>query len=744
MNSQDMQFVRRLIISYSAIFLVILVMGVYLYSISINNVSTEIRNQNKFMLEKTIQDMDNAFGNMDVLAGQIVTNSNIVRLSNFKNNEGSDFYYIAYHAQNDLTVYVTTESILPIDSYFIYLKEPDYVLSSSQFQNSKFYYDGKLKYYKEHYNDWIQLIKSPDSYRSFVPMDAFKSYSDSTFLYMLDLGDFTLKNVPATICFEIDYNKLSILFNELNYYNSGYLHVTDRDGNPVFTLNDASSAVSSIDRLDQLSYEDGLSDMHASGENMYVTHVVSEYNDWNYYLVQPANASLYSLEQYRNIFVAIVILGLFIVIIMIIIMSRNNVRKITQLGNELQDTITLKTSLQEIVDTQRPIIRQSYLNRIMEGSISTNEELEYARQYLNINNTNRKYTVLYLVTYVNQIELYVDNSAVTGPDNTNYKTIIEKAVNEHFHDSPHLITINDRDYAILLSRPADEVDEASTEDVRHAFESFHNHLLNQDSIWTFAGQGDWNHGLMITWKSYQQAMQTVSYATKRHPFRSYANIERESSNGFYYPIELTRQLTTFVTTGNDSQVLEIFEIIRHENLEMRSLPLNMMKYLLSDIRNTLYKIRFTLKETSDNEADLALIDSQFDQHMSLKLCEDLAINLCQLFDKKPGGNKLIATIKEYIDMNYSDPSLGLNKISDEFSISESYFSFLFKEQTGENFSSYLEHQRMENALELLRTTTMNISEVYKEVGYNNSHTFRRAFKKIYGMSPKDARNQPKT
>ena len=92
-----------------------------------------------------------------------------------------------------------------------------------------------------------------------------------------------------------------------------------------------------------------------------------------------------------------------------------------------------------------------------------------------------------------------------------------------------------------------------------------------------------------------------------------------------------------------------------------------------------------------------------------------------------------------MEENYSDPSLCLTKISDEFSISECYFSYLFKKTTGENFSSYLEHLRMGKAIELLKTTNIKISQIFAQLGYNNITSFRRAFKKNYGVSPNQVR-----
>jgi len=742
MSTNNAKFVRRLIISYSILLAVILVMGVYLYTISITNVSHEIRNQNKLILSKTIHDMDTSFKTMDVLSGQVVANSNITQLANKKDNSENSFFLLAYHAKEDLSVYLFTESILPIKNYYIYLNQSGYILSLSQFSNTRLYYRGIKNYYFDKYEDWIAMLNNYDLYRHFTPIDDYKKYSDSTYLYMLPLTEYSLKQVPAVICFEIDYKQLKNIFSELNFYETGYLCVTDSTGKLVFTIQGDQAKNISPETLSKLDYNADFSTYSDSDENLFVTRASSKYNQWSYYLVQPEDMSLYSLKQYRNIFIGIILFGLFVEIIMILFLSRTNIKKITQLGIELDDTQSQQTILQKLVEVQKPIIMDTYLSKIMKGDISTQQELDYAQQYVNISTQDRKFSVLFMVAYVNQYELHDDTSAVTGPDNFNYKEIIHHAIQLFFTDATGVVSYNEKEFAFLLSSPSEESSDLSAENVQRAFYELHNYLVTNHSIWTFSGLGNWNIGLMITWKSYQQATQSISYATKQNPFSCYAHIKKDT-HGFYYPIELTNQLTNFITAGNQSQVLEIFEIIRHENMEQRSLPVNIMNYLLSDIRNTLYKIRFTLTLSEENAGSLRTIDALFEERMSLKLCEDIAIALCQLFDNKSSVNKLIATIRHYIDENYHDPSLCLSKISDEFSISESYFSFLFKDEMDENFSNYLEGKRINHARELIISTDMNLTDIYKEVGYNNAHTFRRVFKKTFGISPKDARYQAK-
>ena len=120
---------------------------------------------------------------------------------------------------------------------------------------------------------------------------------------------------------------------------------------------------------------------------------------------------------------------------------------------------------------------------------------------------------------------------------------------------------------------------------------------------------------------------------------------------------------------------------------------------------------------------------------TLENYEQIALELCEKNKQPENDNQLIVRIQAYIDENYGDPSLCLSRISDLFHISESYFSFLFKKTVGVNFSTYLEQVRMTQAKHLLETTNIKITDLYVAVGYNNLTSFRRAFKKKYGVAP---------
>lgn len=261
---------------------------------------------------------------------------------------------------------------------------------------------------------------------------------------------------------------------------------------------------------------------------------------------------------------------------------------------------------------------------------------------------------------------------------------------------------------------------------------FHSELLEEYSIWFFAGIG-LSCSFTNIWESYQQAKDAAGYTSKNYIFLPYEMLKKDS-HVYYYPAEFSTRLIRSITGGNKSQVIEIFNLIHQENIEERSLPFQLLRFLLTDIRNTLLKARFTY--TGESTPQIAEIDTMLSQdELTFRLCEDISIKLCDFFASKSEKNNLIDSIVTYIRENYKNPALCLSKISDEFHISESYFSHMFKENMNVNFSVYPEDLRLTEAAHLIEKGESCINEIALEVGYNNQTSFRRAFKKKYGVTP---------
>ncbi len=394
-----------------------------------------------------------------------------------------------------------------------------------------------------------------------------------------------------------------------------------------------------------------------------------------------------------------------------------------------------KQELLEVVNNQKPIIKDTYVHQLLTGLVNSEEESDYIYRFMDLEHLSQPcFNVLYCITYHN---FEHNGNELPGTiDETKVNTIIQEAFSKFFQEDLYFYIPSNRTYAVLLAFPDTEAD-GFILNAQDKVREIHDFLLNNYGIWLFAGIGKNTNSLMQVWEAYQQATEAVNYTTKNYIFLPYELIKKDS-NVFYYPPELSTKMIHFITTGNRSQVMELFNLVHQENIEERSLPLNLIRFLLSDIRNTLLKARFALPHTVDTEIT-KLLDDRFNEPLTFQLCEALALTLCKLFDTKEENESLSTTIEKYIIANYKDPSLCLNKISDEFQISESYFSHMFKDKTGVNFSTYLENIRMAEAVRLIKETDISLNELYLAVGYNNQNSFRRAFKKIYGVTPSSMR-----
>ncbi len=86
----------------------------------------------------------------------------------------------------------------------------------------------------------------------------------------------------------------------------------------------------------------------------------------------------------------------------------------------------------------------------------------------------------------------------------------------------------------------------------------------------------------------------------------------------------------------------------------------------------------------------------------------------------------------FIKENLGD-DLSNKVLANVANVSEDYVGQYFKMLTGINPQDYIEYQRMEEAVNLLRTSKMSIREIGKEVGYKDTAYFCRRFKMMFGI-----------
>lgn len=120
---------------------------------------------------------------------------------------------------------------------------------------------------------------------------------------------------------------------------------------------------------------------------------------------------------------------------------------------------------------------------------------------------------------------------------------------------------------------------------------------------------------------------------------------------------------------------------------------------------------------------------------------DVLLRALEIRDNRAGSQyrNILKQAVAYIDGNFADEHISLNRVAKEVNISANYLSAVFSQEMGITFVEYLTTRRMERAKDLLRNTDKRSGEVAAEVGYKDPHYFSFLFKKTQGCTPRDYR-----
>jgi len=124
------------------------------------------------------------------------------------------------------------------------------------------------------------------------------------------------------------------------------------------------------------------------------------------------------------------------------------------------------------------------------------------------------------------------------------------------------------------------------------------------------------------------------------------------------------------------------------------------------------------------------------------LCEGLLLYtlsfICTKRDEGRVNEKAsgILLVKQYIDGHFTDSAINLKAVSERFAFHPKYLSGAFKKLVRIGFTEYLTEKRLTYAMKLVQNGVSNVKELSEMCGYGDALYFSKAFKRRYGVSPK--------
>lgn len=166
-----------------------------------------------------------------------------------------------------------------------------------------------------------------------------------------------------------------------------------------------------------------------------------------------------------------------------------------------------------------------------------------------------------------------------------------------------------------------------------------------------------------------------------------------------------------ILTGHD-----VFEYAR------KAVQLQVVDYMLKPVNQ---------QELAELLKRIALVLLEEKQHLS----EPLSLITAAV----PVQNENISLMKAFIEMNYMK-DISLPDVAANLNLHPSYVGQMFKRETGDTFVKYLNQVRISKAKQLLEgTKDIPLDIIAKCVGYDNSRTFYKVFRKTVGVTPGEYR-----
>ena len=258
-----------------------------------------------------------------------------------------------------------------------------------------------------------------------------------------------------------------------------------------------------------------------------------------------------------------------------------------------------------------------------------------------------------------------------------------------------------------------------------------------------AGIGQSCNRLTELHKSYEEAQAAVDYRILLESNQAIyiQDIEPKSEARFLIGEQelqqVIKEIKVGTTEGLRQQIIGLTEQLKNASISLSQLQ-NAFTEMTVEIMRLARVFEVDVEQIDGLNQDFYMKIKEFN---SLDELGEWLLSVCMQLrgqirrERTDAAKLLIDKAKQYINENYSDCELSVEKLCSHLGLSATYFSTLFKRETGKSFVVYLTETRMEQALQLLNTTEEKAYVISELVGYTEPNYFSYVFKKQYGVSP---------
>jgi len=754
------------LLSYVSVMLIPVFFSAIIYVKSIDALEKETYRANESLLMQVQQTVDARMVDLDQLLYEIALNNRVGSLINIHPTFSNYDQYNILSVVKELKTYSASNSF--IADVYVYYKNSDIVLSSK---------------YRSKVEDVFKIVKPNDvttveQWKGFFGGKYLRDFVQGTritekgepakvVLYAVSLPMESTISPEAVIIFVIDGDKLLENIKNTPIINDSVVSIIDKDNHMIATTNQGLQQNNVM--YDELLGKSGVITQSINNHKAAISYVASDIIGWKYVSTTDSKIFWKKSEYIRLLtLIGVLLCTLFGGIVTFFYVRKNYhpvdklIKAISTKGNSfawghneygfiqtaLSNTLDEKERILFELRKQDNVMRAIFLANLLKGKIERKISISESLSTFHITFEADSFVVaiFYIEDLTGFDQKEKDSDAVEKIKLAQFiiTNVFEEMVNKH---SNGYMTEVDEMLACIINFKNTEMDDYENK-ILYTIKQAQNYIEENFKILFSVSVSGIHKSLSSIPEAYEEANEAMEYTliVGNRKIIDFNEVKSESyietKGGYYFPLLLEQQLVNCIKIGDLKASKDIVEEVFQKNMTSFSVSLDMARCLIFDLASTMLKTMNEIKSIYGESMfeKMNLLESIVNCKTVQKMKEEIISTLervCQLIEEKNKSEdyKLRDDAITYIHPHYNYSNLSVSMIADHFGMTRSYFSKLFKEQSGETLADYINKTRIKKAKELLKEHNFTVNEVANKVGISDINTFTRVFKKYEGITP---------
>ena len=734
---RNRSLLQKLIISHMLVLtLVFAVTGTFYFltSIKLTREETVITGTNTITEGKNV--VDTSVSAVLSLGIPLITKDNVQQLGMLARPFPTDSHVELNNTRSSLGVYSMMNDFA--NSLTLYYKATDlFVSDKSVGVYPKAFFYTQMAYCDMSYEGWKYIVNGKNQYRV---MSNYKSAKPSRVDIIHDLP-LQYRHDEIAMIVSIDGKAFETVFEQLLQHSGSYLFVRGTNGDIFYSNADPAEG------KELLKYAES-----DSGEFL-VFSARSNVVDFEYVALIPQKA-LYSRE-YRFIgnFIFVYFLLMLFFYMLFIFISYNNTKPLKRvmnyiaqkqgiaIGKNENEVEIIGTAFSDLLygaENMAMTIQEIFLSKLLNGLTFTEDEVMSINSYFGEIFHYDKYQVaVFKITETDRAHSSEEYILVNTMQKIAYKQInstLPENVFAHAMDYDKIV--------LIFCLKNDAPDDAPAEVINQYMEDLRGMKIH--AICSIGDQKELSDQIYISFQNACWLLQTADICAEADAKSVYWCADKSVEyNSFYYPDEFQQRFANLVLTGESAAATAELAKLCKINLHIKKLSNREKSYFTNTICNELLVLKKAVGLFDDKEEDqFHYIMSQAYNNPYYESNEayfNMLVGVLSGYAKRKKSereNTVLEHIFNYVNENFDDPELGVASIAHNLDMAENYISTFFKQNKNENLSAYIERIRLDTAVQYITGRQLSIKEISVKVGYANLNTFYKAFKRRFGIPPK--------